>query len=237
MELYQILDALYARYQEKQPGEIQYVFPPGAAAEDIAAAETALGMSLPDELRALYARHAYMTDAWEGVCINPVRAIAESRRSLEDVASNMAEDAAQDENANPEPVLAASGPVAPVINAGSRIPFGSQGNTDLLIDLQPPAGGTQGQIVRLDIEFGTIEVVANSLTEFFQQGLEAFSKERPTLSGKSAWLAQQLMRLLALPTALVMTAGAMLLTIAIITWGTASIVSDSIVGLFRRKQE
>ncbi len=233
MELYRILDALHARYQEKQPDRMQYVFPPRAAAEDIAAAETALGMSLPDDLRALYARHAYMMSAWQGVCVDPVQTIAESQRSLEDVAFNMAADA--DEGANPEPFLKASGAVAPVIYARSRIPFGSQGNTDLLIDLEPPAGGTPGQIVRLDIEFGTIEVLANSLTEFFTQGLEAFSQEKP--AGKPAWLGQRLARLLALPAALAMTAGAMLLTIAIVSWGAASIVAESIVGLFRRKQE
>lgn len=236
MDLNQILDALYARYQEKQPQDVQYVFPPPATPDEIAAAEAVLGMPLPEELRALYARHAYMMHAWENVSITSVQFIAKSCQSLEDVASDMAAEA-EEEEPNAEPFVTANGPVAELIYAPSRIPFGSDGNMDLLIDLDPPAGGTLGQIIRLDIEFGTIEVVANSLTEFFAQGLEAFSKEAPPKSIVPSWLVEKLLLLLSPLVALVMTIGGILVAVIVIAWSALSILMESIAGLFGRKQE
>lgn len=236
MELNVILDALYARYRDKEPESMQYVFPPPAAPEDIAATEAALGMALPDELRALYARHAYMMDAWDGMSINPLQSLAKSRQSLENVAADMAADAAQDEEPSAEAMLTASGPVAPVVYAPSRIPFASQNCCDILIDQQPPAGGTPGQIIRLDIEAGEIEVVAHSLTEFFAQGLEAFSKEEPGKPGKLGLLGERLLGLAGIPVALVMAIGAVLLAVGVIAWGAVSVVAEGVAGLFRRKQ-
>lgn len=233
MELNGILDALYARYQEKQPESLRYVFPPPAAPEEIAAAEAALGMRLPEELRALYARHAYMLDAWDCMSINPVRSLAESRQSLADVALNMAADAAQE--GDPPPVLTASGPVAPLVYDPSRIPFASENCCDILIDLQPPAGGTPGQIILMDIEFGTIEVVADSLTAFFAQGLEALRNDDPGASGAPGWLMRQLMKAAGLLWALVMTLGAMLLVGGLIAWNAISMGAENLAGRLRRK--
>lgn len=169
-----LLADLYAWYREHDPESIRYTFPPPAPMEEIGAAEKAIGIPFPEDLRALYLRHMFMVDVWGSITISRPSEIASSHEQLLRLAGDMAaehEEAAA-EIPDIEPMLRPLGPVAPLIHTRSRIPFAADNDRDILIDMNPPEGGKPGQIIRLDIECGEIEVIAGDLRRFFEQGLE-----------------------------------------------------------------
>ncbi len=176
----ELLDALYAWYEENEPESIQRVFASPASVEDIEAAEKALGIPFPDDLRAIYLRHEYVVNVWGSINVSSPKEIPGDHSQLLKLAEQIAEDYAIDAKATPdiEPMLRARGPVAPLIHTGTRIPFAADNDRDILIDMSPPKGGKVGQIIRLDIECREIEVIADGLQDFFAQGLVQLITDR-----------------------------------------------------------
>ena len=151
---------MYAHYQENEPGDVQYVFSSPASSEEIAATEAAIGIRFPDDLRALFLQFRSLNCIWDSISIFPITEIPSSHQQLLGMASD-----------DPPPTHAL-GPVSPLIHTCSRIPFAADNDRDILVDLDPPVGGKVGQIVRLDMECGEIEVIAESLQAFLEHGLK-----------------------------------------------------------------
>lgn len=160
MNVNDLLSVIYAHYKENEPQDVEYVFSTSASPEEIAATEAAIGIPFPDALRNLYSRYRSLSCVWDSISVFSPAEIPSSHHQLLEMA------------ANDPPIMRALGPVAPLIHTPTRIPFAVDNDRDILIDLDPPVGGKVGQIVRLDMECGEIEVIAESLPAFLEQGLK-----------------------------------------------------------------
>ncbi len=170
MKIKKLLSAIHSHYQENNPDVIGYVFFPSASPAEIDAAQAALGSQapFPDELRELYMEYGALLGVWGGgVTVVPVTEIAEIHQQLLEIAADYGK---------PDTV----GLVSSEAHTPARIPFASaDGGLTFSIDLAPAQGGRSGQIVLLDLELGKIEVVADSLQEFFEKGLERLKADSP----------------------------------------------------------
>ena len=138
-----------------------------AAPDEIAAAESAIGVAFPAEFRASLAVHdgQRLADAtfgqWEPF---DLRRVVERWRSLaERVATGTFPD-------HDEPHIQTRGPVRPRWWSRAWIPIAADGTGDLLaIDLEPPPGGDLGQVILFQHDTPYREVVASSFGAWLQQ--------------------------------------------------------------------
>lgn len=74
-----------------------------------------------------------------------------------------------------------NGPVRPTSSLVDRVVVGTMnGDVNWLLDLDPPEGGTPGQVVRLDLECGQWDVLAPSWTQLlvrYAEDLEQFAAD------------------------------------------------------------
>jgi cell wall assembly regulator SMI1 len=74
-----------------------------------------------------------------------------------------------------------NGPVRPTSSLAARVVVGTMnGDVNWFLDLEPPEGGTPGQVVRLDIECGEWDVLAPSWTQLlvrYAEDLERYAAD------------------------------------------------------------
>ncbi|NUR73398.1 MAG: SMI1/KNR4 family protein [Hamadaea sp.] len=170
------------------PAAVPMLRPPATdAAIDAVAAE--LGLALPADFRASLRVH-------DGTGYQPSAVPLDNLYSTEEIveATGMWRDNSDDDPLWTDPgVLAylidkgelrASGPVRPTLSAENRVVVGTMnGDVWWLLDLDPPAGGTPGQVVRVDPECGTWDVLAPSWTDLlhrYADDLERFAADPAT---------------------------------------------------------
>jgi cell wall assembly regulator SMI1 len=161
-----------------------------AAVEAIDAAEAALDVSLPPDFRASLRIHNGTT--WpDGVrppspvpldCLHDTDGIVEATRMWRD-------------NHHPDPNwddpevwaylvddgnhLFLNGPVRPIVGSPGAVVVGDMnGDVTWFLDFDPAPGGTPGQVVRVDVELSTWDVLAPSWTQLlirYAEDLELFA--------------------------------------------------------------
>ncbi|WP_181245858.1 SMI1/KNR4 family protein [Glycomyces artemisiae] len=162
-----------------------------AAASEIDAIEAALEVVLPPDFRASLGIHNGSN--FGGPAPVPLDHLFSAG---EIVAMTQAWDSEEDSDLDSPPVMAylidrgmlhVSGPVRPTSSLRNRVVVGTMnGDVNWFIDLDPPEGGTPGQVVRLDIECSQWDVLAPSWTALlvrYAEDLErsADDPERSTL--------------------------------------------------------
>lgn len=167
----ELLSAIYAYYQKTHPDSIGYVFGLPASSAEIAAVETAIGIQFPDDLRELYLQYGQLIQVWDMVSVHPLKFIPDTHRDLLELAAEQLELAAA-EGIAMRSLERALGHVDALVHTTMRIPFAQDNDLPIMMDMKPSEGGKVGQIVRLNMEFSEIEVIADSLRAFFEQGLE-----------------------------------------------------------------
>jgi cell wall assembly regulator SMI1 len=68
--------------------------------------------------------------------------------------------------------LKAIGPVRNVMFDPRWIPIGSNNGIPICLDLNPENSGATGQLILVDWEDGTVQLIASSFIEFLENGLE-----------------------------------------------------------------
>ncbi|NUR73718.1 MAG: transcriptional regulator [Hamadaea sp.] len=163
---------------------------PPASDEAIDAVEATLGLPLPPDFRASLRIH-------DGTGGNTPSAVPlDSLYSAEEIveATQMWRDNSDDDPLWTDPGVLAhqiddksirvSGPVRPTLTGENRIAVGTMnGDVWWLLDLDPPRGGTPGQVFRVDPECGTWDVLAPSWTGLllrYADDLERFAADPST---------------------------------------------------------
>ncbi len=159
MNITELLAAIYAHHQDNDP-EGTIGFYSAATASEIDATAAVFQARFPEDLRELYLQYGMVLYIWGTIDITGVAFIPETHQQLLEISAEYGE------------VEHTKGPVVPIAHTPTRIPFAGNSDLNFSIDLDPPTGGTPGQIVRLDLELGELEVVADSLQAFLAQGLE-----------------------------------------------------------------
>ncbi|MEV7176647.1 SMI1/KNR4 family protein [Kitasatospora sp. NPDC093679] len=144
----------------------------GATEEEIAAAETRLGVTLSDELKTLYrvtrARWEDWGDDWEAA-VEVNNAVC---CEIHDLDSLYAVDAAARHSrwrfsATDALSTPPDAPVQGLAGSPGWIVFGSNGGDELAVDLTPGPGGHLGQVILVSHELSLgAELLADSLTDF-----------------------------------------------------------------------
>ncbi|MFD0531579.1 SMI1/KNR4 family protein [Kitasatospora arboriphila] len=144
----------------------------GATEEEIAAAETRLGVTLSDELKALYrvvrARWEDRGDDWE----EAARVNSAVGCEIHDLDGLYAVDAAARHtrwrlSATDALRTPPDAPVQGLAGSPGWIVFGSNGGDELAVDLTPGPGGHLGQVILVGHELSLgAELLADSLTDF-----------------------------------------------------------------------
>lgn len=161
--------AVAAWLSEHRPAALASFHPPAAAAA-IAAAEVALGQTLPEDYRRFLAVHDGQEEGGPmvGTCsLFPVAELAESHGWLgtlfehpKEVASDLVGDGVR---------------AMELVNGWIPIGKSARGRDYLCLDLDPAEGGTRGQIIKVAVDFDDRPVVAASFTELlsvFYTGLQ-----------------------------------------------------------------
>jgi cell wall assembly regulator SMI1 len=152
------------------PGSLtQLAAPADAAAID--AVEAALGVTLPPDFRGSLGIHN--GTAWDGPSPVPLDylydtdGLVEMTRMWRD---NYAADPVFDDprvwaHLVDRGELGLNGPVRPIVGAADAVVVGDMnGDVWWFLDLDPPPGGTPGQVVRVDVECASWDVLAPSWT-------------------------------------------------------------------------
>jgi cell wall assembly regulator SMI1 len=143
---------------------------PGAAAEDLAAAQSALGWELPDDLRESYTIHDGSGEAsvvphdwrWGTGC--PLLSLADAVRDRHMWVSWLDGGSFEGRAASPR------GPIRPVWWNRRWLPVTWDGGGDhLCIDLDPAPGGRPGQVIYFSHEEGPMVVVAESWRAYLER--------------------------------------------------------------------
>ncbi|MFC3493526.1 SMI1/KNR4 family protein [Glycomyces rhizosphaerae] len=156
-----------------------------AEASEIDAIEAALGVSLPPDFRASLRIHNGSNYG------NPTPVPLECLFSTGEIVKlTRAWDSEEDPDIDNPPVMAClidegmihvSGPVRPTSSLKNRVVVGDMnGDVTWIIDLDPPEGGTPGQVVRVDLECGQWDVLAPSWTALlvrYAEDLERFADD------------------------------------------------------------
>ncbi|HEY4178271.1 MAG TPA: SMI1/KNR4 family protein [Kofleriaceae bacterium] len=148
---------------ENRPGALSQ-FNPGATADEIAAAEAKLGVTLPDDYKQFMAIHDGQDEFAPFVelgALLPIGKIADARQNIYGEETPIDTD------------LAGPG-VRAIDYSNNWIPISrSARNRDYLcIDLDPAAGGTRGQIIEYIVDFNGRKLVAKSFTELLAKYFE-----------------------------------------------------------------
>lgn len=156
-----------------------------AAASEIDAIEAALEVVLPPDFRASLGIHNGSN--FGGPAPVPLDHLFSAGEIVE---MTQAWDSDDDPDLDSPPVMAClidegmihvSGPVRPTSSLGSRVVVGTMnGDVNWFIDLDPPEGGTPGQVVRLDVECCQWDVLAPSWTVLlvrYAEDLERFADD------------------------------------------------------------
>lgn len=162
-----------------------------AEASEIDAIEAALGVSLPPDFRASLRIHNGSN--YGDPTPVPLECLFGTGEIVELTRAWYSE---EDPDIDNPPVMAClidegmihvGGPVRPTHSLKNRVVVGTMnGDVNWFIDLDPPEGGTPGQVVRLDLECGQWDVLAPSWTALlvrYAEDLERFADdpERSTL--------------------------------------------------------
>lgn len=152
---------------------------PGASNDEIAAAEKAIGVSLPVAWKDLYAQHnglnstSNQSNLFHALDFLPLKAVLTER---ELIAGGGA----------PEPVKAAdAGIETHDIRNQHWVPIANDwGDVSILVDLQPGSGGTLGQVIATDLVYRVAIMLAPSMEAFIknfaddlEQGLYSLNQE------------------------------------------------------------
>lgn len=151
-----------------------FELPPGASHDDVVRAEQVLGISLPADYRESVRIHDgtfdYLIEDWQlDTLVDIVKGrsmfdalVADGSLSLGDVFR-----------------VQTDGPVRPQRWNRAWIPIGSNTSSDhLLLDLDPPAGGTRGQLLRLTHEAGKVTVIAPTFRAFLARFADDLEHDR-----------------------------------------------------------
>lgn len=166
-DLWRRIESAFARLAP----ELLMQLPAGASADAIATAEERIGIALPDDVRATFARHdgsgeaeLFLQNAYE------MRPIGVALHSLEDMACDWERwhgyecGRADYDRDRPD------GPIRRKWWNSSWVPFTWDGGGDhLCLDFDPAPGGTPGQVICFSHEIGPVNVVAENWRAFFAQ--------------------------------------------------------------------
>jgi cell wall assembly regulator SMI1 len=169
------------------PDSLRLLAPP-AEPEGIDAIESGLGVRLPPDFRASLRIHN--GTARDDPSPVPLEYLFGAEEILE---MTRVWDAEDDPDLADPGVIAkhvddgrihVDGPVRPVWGLANRVVVGTMnGDVNWFLDLEPPQGGTSGQVVRMDIECGQWDVLAPSWTELlhrYAEDLERFAADPVT---------------------------------------------------------
>ena len=165
------LDQIKAWLKKHQPSELELWEQPPATDEAIAAAEEALGLSLPEDYKEYLRIHNGQSDVATFVeaALIPVGEIAGKRLDLLSLVDEDNEDIDNEE---------VDDEVKPVYFSEGWVPIGcsARGRDFLCIDYDPTPKGTIGQIIVFVVDFDERSVVAKNfgdlLDEFLKQAEE-----------------------------------------------------------------
>ena len=153
---------------------------PGATDDQVTALESELGFSLPDAFKASLAVHNGEDDGWpckvfanHGAYLSTSRIVEEWRQRQQ-----FGEDIEEDpEELLQQGVITVDGPVKPKMFLRHWVPFMEcNGDVFWAMDFSPAAGGTEGQIIQVDWEGCSWNVVANSFTDFLENYVTALER-------------------------------------------------------------
>ncbi|MEV4811007.1 SMI1/KNR4 family protein [Micromonospora avicenniae] len=180
------------------PASLRHLGPP-AEVQEIDAVEAALARPLPPDFRASLRIHNGTTWTYPGSgqpSPVPLDWFYDTERIIE--ATRMWRD-----NHHPEPdwddpqvwayladegMISLNGPVRPVVGAAGAVVVGDlNGDVHWLLDFDPAPGGTPGQVVRVDVECSSWDVLAPSWAQLlvrYAEDLELFAADpgRSTLT-------------------------------------------------------
>ncbi|MEV6967247.1 SMI1/KNR4 family protein [Hamadaea sp. NPDC051192] len=171
------------------PETVPTLRPPATEAE-IDAVEAALGLPLPPDFQASLRVHD--GTEWAKPSAVPLDLLYPAAEIVE--ATRMWRDGSDDDPLWTDPGVLAyqiddktirvSGAVRPTLTGENRVPVGTMnGDVWWLLDLDPPQGGTPGQVFRVDPECTTWDVLAPSWTELllrYADDLERYAADPST---------------------------------------------------------
>lgn len=152
------------------PASVRQLAAP-AEARVIDAVEAALGVALPPDFRASLAVHNGTRWGWPSpVPLDQLYDTDQIVEATREWRANGADPVFDDPRVLAHLIdrdmLRVSGPVLPALGAADRVFVGTMnGDVHWFLDLDPPPGGTPGQVVRVDPECATWDVLAPSWTE------------------------------------------------------------------------
>jgi cell wall assembly regulator SMI1 len=196
------VDRAWARIEASLSGILpaslrQLEAPAEAAAID--AVEAALGVVLPQDFRASLRIHngtkwIYSADGQLQPSPIPLNYLYDTNGIVE--ATRMWRDSYYEDPVRSDPRVWAylvderqhlflNGPVRPIVGSAGAVLVGDMnGDVTWFLDLDPPPGGTPGQVVRVDVESSMWDVLAPSWTQLlvrYAEDLELFATDRSTL--------------------------------------------------------
>lgn len=139
---------------------------PPASATEIRRAEASLGRRLPSSLTAMLKQSrawSWRESGFDAVIFLPPDEIASESTEPADAGIDVA--------------VALSETVKPYYYSDKRVTFATSDYYRFQIDEDPGEGGTSGQIVVVDFEEETIDVIADSLDAFVRRGIERLREQ------------------------------------------------------------
>jgi cell wall assembly regulator SMI1 len=157
------------------PGTLR--LPPGVSEQSLSAAEEQLGLRLPHDLRSFYRLH-------DGLGGSSLLHYGEFL-ALSGLVMQWGWYADMERTEDPADPLyqtkAIAGPIKPVWWSSRRLPVTDNSGNHAMIDLDPPPGGTEGQVMLYDHEVGPTRVLAPSFSAWLARIAAALE------AGKLIW--------------------------------------------------
>lgn len=135
----------------------------------IAEVERILGTRLPDDYRASLTIHEGVKQPvwlWDAVSLLELRLVLDDHERLFAEAIHPSMKGVH---------LTTVGLVRGVLFDRSWIPIASDNGIPICLDMNPPLGGSVGQVIYVDWEDGTVRVIAKNFLEFIESGLRRMS--------------------------------------------------------------